>query len=593
MEQNNNISFVDYAFNWINCSDDSIRKKRDNRTIIKHQIMPILKDTKVQNVSMQLIDEAFSNYTTVMKDLNGQGVVVKLLDSIFKSLLKDGLVKENLIDQIKNPILTCAEVNIIRKQRQIEIKENSFFCEASFVWLLSRNYKKVTYDLYFHFLKDYINPFIGTKHINEIKTWDITPLYNYFNIVSTNKIWMKQITRVLRMVFDYIIKLGLLTEDPSLKINEPVYKPLKIINKEDKAKVRDVIASYGFRTDKRNETVEKLFHIFKKEKTTDKNGVTFKDVYLEWLNNTQGVLRNESTYSKQIVIKNYALPCFGDIPIKALTKQDVEYALRVQTLLGIRRNDNLLTSITQILEYGYANNYIDRNVANNVKAFNRPKQTREILNDKEIVSFLKVCLKAKDGLMFAIMLLLGLRSGEIKGLKITNYNRDEKTVLIDSEVINQKMIFRTKAGKSRKILLSKAAIFFIEKAIEEKQKKINKMVNYYSNEDVFFLDDFGHLFSSKQMMSSLKNIMRIIGRPNLDAYSLRHSFMTVAVRFGDDLYSVQGCVGHERKSRVITAYLHDNKESRLLAAEKKQIYLEGLMEKYESKPHFEQKQNIN
>lgn len=90
---------------------------------------------------------------------------------------------------VYSPVVLANEM-LILKGPDVEFSSDSPFVQVSCMWLKSQNYKKVTYDLYLHFLTSFIHPFIGKKPIGFVDQNNIRNIYTYFNTVATNQTWI-------------------------------------------------------------------------------------------------------------------------------------------------------------------------------------------------------------------------------------------------------------------------------------------------------------------------------------------------------------------------------------------------------------------
>ena len=125
--------------------------------------------------------------------------------------------------------------------------------------------------------------------------------------------------------------------------------------------------------------------------------------------------------------------------------------------------------------------------------------------------------------------------------------------------------------------ISKCARYFINQALSYKMKHKSKHKN-----DLLFVKDNGECISYTTAYECIKDACYHIQRPDISPHGLRHMFLTIEARHGDSLTSIKLSAGHSLGRNTIERYLHKNNESRVEAANKKQIYLERILYGYVS-----------
>lgn len=159
-----------------------------------------------------------------------------------------------------------------------------------------------------------------------------------------------------------------------------------------------------------------------------------------------------------------------------------------------------------------------------------------------------------------------------------NIDIELETLVVENQVKDGILVPATKTRRKRKVRLCKAALYFIDKAKQIQQSYQSE--EYNNSFDLVFTTEKGSPLSYTNVNRKLDEIAVKMGRPDITAHTLRHSFMTVSVRCGENLNEIQNEVGHGFASDVITEYLHQTEESMHESAERRQEYLEKIMEKY-------------
>jgi len=168
----------------------------------------------------------------------------------------------------------------------------------------------------------------------------------------------------------------------------------------------------------------------------------------------------------------------------------------------------------------------------------RPRGTkkhgeRRFLKEEEIRAFFKVAKKSKrDDLMFSLALYLGLRAGEIRGLKFEQINEDSREITIRG----------LKSGRQR--------TYELPERIWKKYKAWMKV--YPGGNGKFF---FPHRLYKDEPMSiegvkrAFKRVAQKAGlNGDVSVHNLRHTCSIELVKRGESPYVVQRWLRHKKLS---------------------------------------------
>lgn len=148
-----------------------------------------------------------------------------------------------------------------------------------------------------------------------------------------------------------------------------------------------------------------------------------------------------------------------------------------------------------------------------------------------------VFLRCRNHALFATIIYAGLRKSELLQLKFTDVDMDNRTILIR----------HGKGNKDRIIPISLALFESLKRYITERKKKDKTCPEFFAScirSHVFTSDGLRHLLKKIRKASSLQ----------FSIHHLRHTFATLMLEGGCDIYSLSKMMGHS-DIKTTTIYL--------------------------------------
>ena len=343
--------------------------------------------------------------------------------------------------------------------------------------------------------------------------------------------------------------------------------------KEDEIQ-RDV--SDGIRADAKNVTLNSLYDLWKELKVNLKHNTFSNYCYMY----------------DQFVADN-----IGMLPVTKLKRSDIKafYNMLADTRgLKIATIDNIHTVIHQILQLAVEDNYIRRNISDNLlkelkSSHHYEDSHRRALTLPEQELFMEFLSKENSQYyhwlpIFTVMLGTGMRVGEITGLRWNDI--DLKSGIID---VNHTLVYykhrdengcyfdihspKTKAGV-RQIPMTEEVknAFLLEKKMQE-LAGIQSKVTIDGYHNFIFVNRFGNVQNQGTLNRALRRIIRDCNDkqllkeknnpvllPNFSCHSLRHTFTTRLVEAGVNIKVIQNLCGHSRSDVTLDIYTTVTKE---------------------------------
>lgn len=342
--------------------------------------------------------------------------------------------------------------------------------------------------------------------------------------------------------------------------------------KEDEIQ-RDV--SDGIRADAKNVTLNSLYDLWKELKVNLKHNTFSNYCYMY----------------DQFVADN-----IGMLPVTKLKRSDIKafYNMLADTRgLKIATIDNIHTVIHQILQLAVEDNYIRRNISDNLlkelkSSHHYEDSHRRALTLPEQELFMEFLSKENSQYyhwlpIFTVMLGTGMRVGEITGLRWNDI--DLKSGMID---VNHTLVYykhrdengcyfdihspKTKAGV-RQIPMTEEVknAFLLEKKMQD-LAGIQSQVTIDGYHNFIFVNRFGNVQNQGTLNRALRRIIRDCNDeqllkkknpvllPNFSCHSLRHTFTTRLVEAGVNIKVIQNLCGHSRSDVTLDIYTTVTKE---------------------------------
>lgn len=205
---------------------------------------------------------------------------------------------------------------------------------------------------------------------------------------------------------------------------------------------------------------------------------------------------------------------------------------------------------------------IKENPADNVKL---PKPTNRqfvIIDREEIPLFLNEVKKTPYENEYTVMLLTGIRIGEVRGLKWSDIDFKAGTVHIQRQLQpKNKNLQRFTLPKYKEIRLLHVAPEVIDALKDQRRKQAEQRLSagdkWYEDDittDLVFRKPNGKPHARGSLDRPLKKVGEAIGKPDLRPHDLRHSYAVAALRSGASIKSVQYNMGHKSSHMTIDIY---------------------------------------
>ena len=273
---------------------------------------------------------------------------------------------------------------------------------------------------------------------------------------------------------------------------------------------------------------------------------------------------SERTVNKYKSIVKHFKKTIGKINVSQLTSLHVRRMVKAMENDDLKAStiDNYICIFRTAMNRAIEADIIKENPTDKVKL---PKPTNRklvIIDRQEIPMFMNAIKSTPYENEYIIMLLTGLRIGEVRGLKWSDI--DFKAGTID---IRQQLQPKTKDlqrftppkyGETRLLHVPNEVMSALkDQRRKQAEQRLIAGENWYEDDitsGLVFRKPNGKPHAKGSLDRPLKKVGESIGKPDLHPHDLRHSYAIAALRSGASIKSVQHNLGHKTAQMTIDRY---------------------------------------
>jgi integrase len=209
-----------------------------------------------------------------------------------------------------------------------------------------------------------------------------------------------------------------------------------------------------------------------------------------------------------------------------------------------------------------------------------PKPKIKHMTVSDAAAFLEAIRDDYMYLAIVTDLMIGLRRGELLGLKWKDFDFNKGTVLVRRQLIRKKtgpeLVERVKTDTGYRELELPPELASLLKEYKRQQLEIkkqligeqnNKVVEIKRKDDLVFCWPDGRWYAPDHLYRHLQRLLVKHGFDRLSVHGLRHTYATSAISLGTDLAVLSKNMGHA-DGATTAIYLHSDREREKAAAVK-------------------------
>lgn len=306
-------------------------------------------------------------------------------------------------------------------------------------------------------------------------------------------------------------------------------------------------------------------------------GLSTRDYLLDWFENVHKPnLKPSTARGYSVNIRNHILPYIGNVPIKSLSRNDITKLYN--TLLAKGLSPTSVKYVHHVLSKALNDALASDLIAKNPCLYaSVPKQQRYravVLNNEQSQRLLQTASTTDIYLELLFAMCLGLRRGEVLGLKFSDFDFYTGTVHIQRQITVtddgcEFGISTLKTEESDRVLYVPAHLLDIVKA-RQKECKEDKIRHgkQYNNLGFVCCDEFGNYKNPYTLYRKYKRLLEECDLPDIRFHDLRHTYATQMIENNVPLTSVSHMLGHSSISITADVYcgvINANKEASYVA----------------------------
>ena len=301
--------------------------------------------------------------------------------------------------------------------------------------------------------------------------------------------------------------------------------------------------------------------------------------YLDrWLETSiQPHRRPKTAASYEQIVRLYLKPHLGRIQLAKLTPDQVQTMLNTllvsgaedSTPLSARTVQYVRAVLRQALNQAQRWGLVMRNVAMLVEVPRVEKHAATVLSPEEGQRLFVTVAGHRLEALYQVALLLGLREGEVLGLRWIDVDFTAHTLRVEQtvqRVSGQIVLAQPKTSSSKRTLplpnkVERALARHAERQAEE------RMRDDWEDYGLVFPSERGTPMEPRNLVRHFKSLLERADLPDIRFHDLRHSCATMLIAQGTHPRTVMEILGHSQISVTMNTYGHVMPETQRAAAE--------------------------
>lgn len=299
-----------------------------------------------------------------------------------------------------------------------------------------------------------------------------------------------------------------------------------------------------------------------------------KDFLILWLETYAINLSPTTYYGYQVIINKHLIPYFGRIELQKLKPLHINkyYNEKSETLKGktLLQHHRVLR---KALDYAWKNQLIPKNPADMVDAPKVKKFESKVLNPEEAKKLLYAIKDTRFEIPINLGLSLGLRRGEMLGLRWSDIDFENGTITIQNNLVRVGTELLFKSPKTEGSIRTLAAPIELMRLLKEHRKKQMEIqlrsCEEYNNEHNLVCTRYdGSPINPSTFSHAFGDFLSKHELPHVRLHDLRHTNATLMLLSGTPAKVASSRLGHSSINITMDLYSHVLKDMNEDAAER-------------------------
>ncbi|HEX6969657.1 MAG TPA: tyrosine-type recombinase/integrase [Micromonosporaceae bacterium] len=273
-------------------------------------------------------------------------------------------------------------------------------------------------------------------------------------------------------------------------------------------------------------------------------------------------LRPTTIAGYETVIRVHLVPALGKKQLTKLTPQDVRRLLATKRDAGlsVRMVQYIHAVLRNALQNAVREELVTRNVARLVQVEAPDYEVGKGLTITQAQRLLETVKPTRWHTLYLMALMLGLRRGELLGLRWSDIDLDNATLTVRHNLVRAAGQLRLQAPKtrrSRRTLPLPPQVTTALRAHRTRQAKERLAAgSSWADNDLVFTTAVGTPIEPRNLNRHFYSIRDRAGLPDVRFHDLRHTCLTLLLSLGTPPHIAQAIAGHSHIDVTMTIYAH-------------------------------------
>lgn len=284
--------------------------------------------------------------------------------------------------------------------------------------------------------------------------------------------------------------------------------------------------------------------------------VLVKKVYAEWLDAVSNRVKQSTLANYKLKFEKHILPEFGEISCSRLTAGVINSFIRKKLDSGFSSSyvRDIIIVFKIMLKYAqdeYGLNISLKNITL-PKCEKKPVEKISDAEQKQLVEYLKRNINLTSfGIM--ISLFMGLRIGELCGLRWSDIDLENKTLHINRSV--QRIALADGCKKTGIVILPPKSSSS-RRSISIPDRLVKYFERFKGDGSCYLLSGTERAVEPRTMQYRFKRILKLSLVSCHNYHILRHTFATNCIKNGFDIKTLSNVLGHSNINLTLNWYIH-------------------------------------
>lgn len=284
--------------------------------------------------------------------------------------------------------------------------------------------------------------------------------------------------------------------------------------------------------------------------------ISVNRAYSEWLGAVSNCVKPSTYANYKLKFEKHILPAFGDRLCSELNSNVINAFIEKKLTDGLSASyvKDIIIVLKTMLKF--AQDEFDFKLSlKNISLPRTEKKSAKMISSDEQNALVKYLESNMSLTSFGVLisLLMGIRIGELCGLKWSDIDLKNKTLHIERTV---QRIALANGDRKTSVVISSPKSSASRRVISIPDRLIRYFERFISSDDHFVLSGSEKAVEPRTMQYRYKRLLAAAKVKYHNYHQLRHTFATNCVQSGFDAKTLSNVLGHSNVTLTLTRYVH-------------------------------------